>query len=72
MGFHSPRSLRLRGAGAAQAHLPANSEAFADPRLDLIIDDCKVQLEQATEPWNEGDAMGADGRAGAVGLETRV
>lgn len=34
-----------------QAHLPANTEAFADPRLDLIIDDCKVQLEQATEPW---------------------
>ena len=34
-----------------EAHLPANTEAFADPRLDLIIDDCKVQLEQATEAW---------------------
>ncbi|OLQ10948.1 Thermospermine synthase ACAULIS5 [Symbiodinium microadriaticum] len=33
-------------------HLPANAEAFADPRLDLIIDDCKVQLEQATENFD--------------------
>jgi len=35
-----------------KAHLPANTEAFADPRLDLIIDDCKVQLEQATEKFD--------------------
>jgi len=33
-------------------HLPANTEAFADPRLDLIIDDCKVQLEKATENFD--------------------
>eukprot|EP01060_Flectonema_neradi_P020614 TRINITY_DN2811_c0_g1_i1.p1 TRINITY_DN2811_c0_g1~~TRINITY_DN2811_c0_g1_i1.p1 ORF type:complete len:312 (+),score=84.36 TRINITY_DN2811_c0_g1_i1:55-990(+) len=28
-------------------HLPENKEAFADPRLELIIDDCKVQLEKS-------------------------
>ncbi|CAE7230550.1 ACL5, partial [Symbiodinium pilosum] len=33
-------------------HLPANKEAFADPRLELIIDDCKVQLEQAKEKFD--------------------
>ena len=26
-------------------HLEVNQEAFADPRLELIIDDAKVQLE---------------------------
>eukprot|EP01062_Namystynia_karyoxenos_P019567 TRINITY_DN17369_c0_g1_i1.p1 TRINITY_DN17369_c0_g1~~TRINITY_DN17369_c0_g1_i1.p1 ORF type:complete len:317 (+),score=140.75 TRINITY_DN17369_c0_g1_i1:95-1045(+) len=33
-------------------HLPENNEAFADPRLELIIDDCKVQLERATEKFD--------------------
>lgn len=33
-------------------HLPENKEAFADPRLELIIDDCKVQLEKATEKFD--------------------
>mmetsp|Transcript_50896 Transcript_50896/g.110416 ORF Transcript_50896/g.110416 Transcript_50896/m.110416 type:complete len:322 (+) Transcript_50896:58-1023(+) len=28
-------------------HLPQNKEAFADPRLELIIDDAKVRLEQS-------------------------
>eukprot|EP00440_Ansanella_granifera_P073942 gb/GFBE01080236.1/.p1 GENE.gb/GFBE01080236.1/~~gb/GFBE01080236.1/.p1 ORF type:complete len:330 (+),score=90.07 gb/GFBE01080236.1/:1-990(+) len=35
-----------------KAHLPENKEAFADPRLELIIDDCKVQLEQAKEKFD--------------------
>mmetsp|Transcript_85934 Transcript_85934/g.152241 ORF Transcript_85934/g.152241 Transcript_85934/m.152241 type:complete len:329 (-) Transcript_85934:133-1119(-) len=35
-----------------KAHLPENKEAFADPRLELIIDDCKVQLEKATEKFD--------------------
>jgi thermospermine synthase len=35
-----------------KAHLPENAEAFADPRLDLVIDDCKVQLEKATEKFD--------------------
>eukprot|EP01061_Rhynchopus_euleeides_P008073 TRINITY_DN17120_c0_g1_i1.p1 TRINITY_DN17120_c0_g1~~TRINITY_DN17120_c0_g1_i1.p1 ORF type:complete len:338 (+),score=174.58 TRINITY_DN17120_c0_g1_i1:55-1014(+) len=29
-------------------HLTENKEAFADPRLDLIIDDCKAQLVNST------------------------
>eukprot|EP00755_Sulcionema_specki_P004767 Sspe_Gene.30927::Locus_15282_Transcript_1_2_Confidence_0.667_Length_906::g.30927::m.30927/K18787/ACL5; thermospermine synthase len=33
-------------------HLPENKEAFADPRLELIIDDCKVQLEKAEEKFD--------------------
>eukprot|EP01065_Artemidia_motanka_P044660 TRINITY_DN6393_c0_g1_i1.p2 TRINITY_DN6393_c0_g1~~TRINITY_DN6393_c0_g1_i1.p2 ORF type:complete len:335 (+),score=148.20 TRINITY_DN6393_c0_g1_i1:62-1006(+) len=33
-------------------HLPENKEAFADPRLELVIDDCKVQLEKATEKFD--------------------
>merc|ERR1719203_2782113 len=28
-------------------HLPENKEAFADPRLELVIEDAKVVLEQA-------------------------
>ena len=28
-------------------HLPENEAAFADPRLELIIDDCKIQLEKS-------------------------
>jgi thermospermine synthase len=33
-------------------HLTVNAEAFADKRLDLVIDDAKVQLENATEPYD--------------------
>mmetsp|Transcript_48347 Transcript_48347/g.155828 ORF Transcript_48347/g.155828 Transcript_48347/m.155828 type:complete len:318 (-) Transcript_48347:293-1246(-) len=33
-------------------HLPENTEAFADPRLELVIEDAKVVLEQATEPFD--------------------
>eukprot|EP01059_Diplonema_ambulator_P009498 TRINITY_DN193_c0_g2_i1.p2 TRINITY_DN193_c0_g2~~TRINITY_DN193_c0_g2_i1.p2 ORF type:complete len:319 (+),score=132.97 TRINITY_DN193_c0_g2_i1:51-1007(+) len=33
-------------------HLPENTEAFADPRLELIIDDCKIQLENAVEKFD--------------------
>lgn len=33
-------------------HLDENREAFADPRLDLIIDCAKAQLEKATEPYD--------------------
>ena len=29
-------------------HLPENSEAFADPRLELIIDDAKAVLEKSS------------------------
>eukprot|EP00435_Cladocopium_sp_Y103_P064675 s459_g26.t1 len=35
-----------------KAHLPANSEAFADPRLDLIIDDCKEFYEMCKTKLN--------------------
>mmetsp|Transcript_10094 Transcript_10094/g.26164 ORF Transcript_10094/g.26164 Transcript_10094/m.26164 type:complete len:324 (-) Transcript_10094:191-1162(-) len=32
-----------------KAHLPENEAAFADPRLDLVIDDAKAQLENAPD-----------------------
>lgn len=30
-----------------EKHLEANTEAFKDPRLELIIDDARAQLEKA-------------------------
>eukprot|EP01064_Diplonema_japonicum_P011654 TRINITY_DN1909_c1_g1_i5.p1 TRINITY_DN1909_c1_g1~~TRINITY_DN1909_c1_g1_i5.p1 ORF type:complete len:320 (+),score=125.62 TRINITY_DN1909_c1_g1_i5:337-1296(+) len=33
-------------------HLPENAEAFKDSRLELIIDDCKIQLEKAEEKFD--------------------
>merc|ERR1719284_1739312 len=33
-------------------HLPENSEAFASPRLELIIDDAKAVIEKATDTYD--------------------
>ena len=33
-------------------HLEVNAEAFKDPRLNLVIDDAKVQLENADAPYD--------------------
>jgi len=33
-------------------HLPENAEAFKDPRLELIIDDAKKQLEDSTTKYD--------------------
>ena len=42
-----------------EEHLPANAEAFADPRLDLIIDDCKACKSQPLnpKPYLEGQTL---------------
>ena len=33
-------------------HLEQNKEAFADPRLDLIIDDAKKRIEESDEKYD--------------------
>ena len=35
-----------------EKHLEANKQAFADPRLHLIIDDARAQLEKAEGPFD--------------------
>lgn len=35
-----------------EKHLEANKEAFADPRLHLIVDDARAQLEKAEGPFD--------------------
>lgn len=35
-----------------EKHLEANKQAFADPRLQLIVDDARAQLEKAEGPFD--------------------
>ena len=35
-----------------EKHLEANKQAFADPRLHLIVDDARAQLEKAEGPFD--------------------